>query len=183
MARTDDGATLTPVIVNGWQQGWVLPAGAQGRISVTFPSNTAYRAGLATGLALLPGLLLLALIPARRTVRATAAPRPWQPRVAAAVGTLAAGTLLGGIAGAAVFGAALAAGALLRHRDRLRDRLTLAVVPVALIAAGALLSRYPWRSVDGYIGHSPWVQLPALIAVGVLTASAVIRRPARPRSP
>lgn len=183
VARTDDGATLTPVIVNGWQQGWVLPAGAQGRISVTFPSNTAYRAGLATGLTLLPGLLLLALIPARRTVRATAAPRPWQPRVAAAVGTLAAGTLLGGIAGAAVFGAALAAGALLRHRDRLRDRLTLAVVPVALIAAGALLSRYPWRSVDGYIGHSPWVQLPALIAIGVLTASAVIRRPARPGSP
>ncbi|MDA2950552.1 MAG: hypothetical protein O2892_16160, partial [Actinomycetota bacterium] len=40
-----------------------------------------------------------------------------------------------------------------------------------LILAGALLSRYPWRSVDGYVGQSPWVQLPALIALGALSAS------------
>ena len=40
-----------------------------------------------------------------------------------------------------------------------------------LILAGAILSRYPWRSVDGYIGHSPWVQLPALFALGALAAS------------
>lgn len=183
VAGTDDGATLTPVIVNGWQQGWVVPAGAQGRITLTFPSNTAYRAGLATGLALLPGLLLMALVPARRTARATAAPRTWRPGVTAAAATVAAGALLGGIGGAVVFATALVTGHLLRRRQRLRDRLTLTVVPVALIAAGALLSRYPWRSVDGYLGHSPWVQLPALVAIGVLTASAVIPRPARPRSP
>ena len=50
-------------------------------------------------------------------------------------------------------------------------RLTLLTVPTGLITAGVLLSRYPWRSVDGYIGQSPWVQLPALIALGVLSAS------------
>ena len=30
------------------------------------------------------------------------------------------------------------------------------------------------RSVDGFLGHSGWVQLPALVAVGVLAASALV---------
>ena len=41
------------------------------------------------------------------------------------------------------------------------------------ILAGAVLSRYPWRSVDGYIGHAWGVQLLALISVGALAASVV----------
>ena len=92
---------------------------------------------------------------------------------AAAVAGLAACALIAGPAGGLVFGAAMGVGYLLRHRRRLRDRLTLLVVPAGLIVAGMLLSRYPWRSVDGYIGHSPWVQLPAMIAVGVLCAAAL----------
>jgi arabinofuranan 3-O-arabinosyltransferase len=59
---------------------------------------------------------------------------------------------------------------------------TLAASACGLIAAGTLLSRYPWRSVDGYIGHSPWVQLLALIAVGALAASAINRPPPPPRT-
>ena len=60
-ARTPDDATLTPVIVNGWQQGWVVPAGTQGTITLSFDSNGLYRAGLIAGLSLLPLLLLMAL--------------------------------------------------------------------------------------------------------------------------
>ena len=56
---------LTPVPVNGWQQGWLVPAGTSGPSRLSFPSNALYRAGLAGGLALLP-VLLLALLPARR---------------------------------------------------------------------------------------------------------------------
>jgi arabinofuranan 3-O-arabinosyltransferase len=84
---------------------------------------------------------------------------------------LAAGGLIAGIGGLVVFGTAMVLGYLLRGRIRLRDRVTLAASACGLIAAGALLSRYPWRSVDGYLGHSPWVQLPALIALGALAAS------------
>ena len=61
VARTAAGARLTPVAVNGWQQGWVVPAGDPGTITLTFASNSLYRAGLAVGLALLPLLALLAL--------------------------------------------------------------------------------------------------------------------------
>ncbi|WP_396925913.1 alpha-(1-_3)-arabinofuranosyltransferase [Mycolicibacterium sp.] len=179
VAHLPDGVTLTPVIVNGWQQGWVVPAGEQGTITVSFPSNRAYRIGLAVGLSLLPLLLLLALVPPRRTPATWEPARPWALTVLAGAGVLTAGALIAGVGGLAVFGIAMALGYLLRRRDRVRDRVTLAASACGLIAAGALLSRYPWRSVDGYIGHSPWVQLLALVAVGALAASAVRRRQPR----
>ena len=65
-ARTADGTTLHPVTVNGWQQGWVVPEGTSGTVTLTFGSNAVYRAGIIGGLALLPILTLLALVPARR---------------------------------------------------------------------------------------------------------------------
>ena len=176
VAHMPDGVTLTPVVVNGWQQGWVVPAGEHGTITVSFPSNRGYRVGLTVGLSLLPLLLLLALVPPRRPPAGADPARPWTMPVLAGAGVLAAGGLIAGAGGLAVFGTAMALGYLLRHRARLRDRVTLAASACGLIAAGALLSRYPWRSVDGYIGHSPWVQLLALIAVGALAASAVYLR-------
>lgn len=183
VAHNAAGAELTPLIVNGWQQGWVLPAGEQGAITLSFPSNGLYRAGLAGGLALLPLLLLMALLPARRPMPPYFPARPWRPGALGVVGLLAAGTLVAGPAGLAVFGAATGA-YLLFHRPVL-DRAALFVVPSGLILAGALLSRYPWRSVDGYIGHSGWVQLFALISLGVLAASLLPlpRRPARRSDP
>ena len=176
VARTADGATLTPVIVNGWQQGWVVPAGQQGIVTLSFPSNTGYRAGLAAGLALLPILLGTALMPTRRAPRFAEPARPWNPGLLGSAALLAAGTLIAGPGGLAVFGAALAGAHLLRRR-RAPDRLLLTTAAVGLILAGALLSRYPWRSVDGYIGNSGWVQLFALMSLGALAASL----PTRPR--
>ncbi|MGB9224631.1 MAG: hypothetical protein WCB80_15365, partial [Mycobacterium sp.] len=40
VARTSSGLRLTPVAVNGWQQGWVVPPGNPGTIALTFTSNT-----------------------------------------------------------------------------------------------------------------------------------------------
>ena len=169
------------MIVNGWQQGWVLPAGLRGTVTLSFPSNAAYRTALVVGLSLLPALLALALVPARRRPRSDEPPRPWNPGPLSVAGLLAAGALIGGAGGLAVFAVALAGGYLLRRRQPLVDRLTLATTATGLILAGALLSRYPWRSVDGYIGQSPWVQLPALIALGALAASLLPAPP--PDSP
>jgi arabinofuranan 3-O-arabinosyltransferase len=170
VAHTETGARLTPVIVNGWQQGWVLPAGEQGTVTLSFPSNGLYRTGLIVGLGLLPLLALLALVPARRPARPFRPALSWRPGWLGVAGLLAAGTMIAGVGGLIVFSAGLGMGYLLQRRGRL-DRWTLAVVPAGLILAGALLSRYPWRSVDGYIGHSAWVQLFALIALAALAAS------------
>ncbi|EUA91621.1 putative membrane protein [Mycobacterium ulcerans str. Harvey] len=61
----------------------------------------------------------------------------------------------------------------MRRRERLRDRLTIATSAGGLILAGAALSRHPWRSVDGYAGHSAIVQLLALISIAALVAATV----------
>ncbi|MET0703809.1 MAG: alpha-(1-_3)-arabinofuranosyltransferase family protein [Mycobacterium sp.] len=183
-ARTADGSALTPITVNGWQQGWVVPADTAGTITLSFGSNTLYRAGLAGGLALLPVLLLMALLPVRRRVSVDVPARPWTsgPWVAAPV--VVAGALIAGVAGALVFAAATAGLYLLRDRPTWFKRVTLGGTACAFILSGAVLARHPWRAVDGYAGHSAGVQLLALIAVGLLAASLVIwGRPADSAEP
>jgi arabinofuranan 3-O-arabinosyltransferase len=75
-----------------------------------------------------------------------------------------------------VIGAAIGLRHLLRAREALADRVTLGVSAGGMILAGAVLSQYPWRSVDGYIGHAWGVQLLALLSVGALAASVVPTR-------
>ena len=173
VAHAADGTQLTPVVINGWQQGWVLPAGTGGMITLTFPSNSLYRAGLGWGLALLPLLALLALVRPRREVVDKPA-RPWRPPpIMAALAVLAAGWLIAGIAGVVVFGGSLAVRYGLRHRPQLSDAVTLGTTATGFILAGAALSRHPWRSVGGYVGHSWGVQLLALIAIAALAVSVI----------
>lgn len=170
VARTSAGDRLDPVAVNGWQQGWVLPAGTAGTITLTFAPNSAYRVGLAGGLALLPLLALLALWPARRKPRQDAPAPPWTPGRWAVLPVLAAGAVIAGPAGVVVFGAAFGL-----QWVRRRDMVSVALSAGGLIAAGAALSRHPWRSVGGYAGHSPVVQLLALISLAALVASVVLQ--------
>ena len=183
-ARAADGSALTPVTVNGWQQGWVLPAGTAGPVTLSFTSNTPYRAGLIGGLALLPLLALLAFSPCpsggrcpqpvRRPPPSDEPPRPWQPgRMTTSVAVVAAAGVISGIAGVIVGGAALGLRHLLRRREKLCEAVTAALAAGGLISAGAVLSQNPWRSVDGYAGHSVAVQLLALVSVAMLAASAV----------
>ena len=171
-ARTADGTTLTPVTVDGWQQGWAIPAGGSDTVTLSFPSNRPYRIGLIAGLGLLPVLALLAWGPARRRDPAATPARPWQPSpllIGATV--LAVGGALSGPAGLLVAAAVLGLGRALRGRRWLQTG-TVAAAAGGLIVAGAALSQYPWRSVDGYVGHSPWVQLSALVSVLCVAASA-----------
>ncbi|HTM84899.1 MAG TPA: hypothetical protein VL179_08360, partial [Mycobacterium sp.] len=175
VARTQDGGRLVPVAVNGWQQGWVLPAGTDGPVTLTFGPNQMYRLGMAGGLALLPLLALLAWWPPRRTRSPGPPAQAWRPgRRAVTVGALLVGTLISGLTGAAVFGAALGLLFALRHRQRAFDAARLGCSAGGLILAGAVLCRHPWRSVEGYAGHSAGVQLAALVSVAVLVATAVV---------
>jgi arabinofuranan 3-O-arabinosyltransferase len=177
VAHTADGTRLTPIVVNGWQQGWVLPKGAGNTITLTFPSNSLYRAGLGWGLALLPLLALLALVRPRREVVDEPA-RPWRlPSAVATVAVLGAGWLIAGVVGVVVFGSLLAVRYVLCQRSRTSDAVTVGTAAAGLILAGAALSRHPWRSVGGYVGHSWGVQLLALAAIGALAVS-VIESPA-----
>ncbi|MFY9921280.1 MAG: hypothetical protein WAL26_23225, partial [Mycobacterium sp.] len=61
---------------------------------------------------------------------------------------------------------------LLRNRPRVCEAVTVGTSAGGLILAGVVLSQNPWRSVDGYAGHSAGVQLLALISVAALAASS-----------
>src|SRR6201999_26697 len=99
---------------------------------------------------------------------------PWAPGAWAALGVLGAAALIAGVAGVLVAGGALGL------RYVWRDRLTVWLSAGGLILAGALLSRHPWRSVDGYAGHSANVQLLALISLAAV-ATSVVTMPERTR--
>jgi len=174
VARTSSGARLTPVAVNGWQQGWAVPAGDPGTITLTFAPNSWYRAGLAVGLSLLPLLALLALWRTRRRGPDDAPAQAWNPGGWAAVAVLAAGAVIAGVPGVVVVGAALGLRYALRRRPSAKANMMLSAG--GLLLAGAELSRHPWRSVDGYAGHSANVQLLALISLAVLASAAVTMR-------
>ncbi|MGA9376463.1 MAG: hypothetical protein WBV64_15845, partial [Mycobacterium sp.] len=73
----------------------------------------------------------------------------------------------------AVTAAAIGVRYLLSPWPRYAESVTVGTVAGGLIAAGAVLSRDPWRSVDGYIGHSAGVQFIALLSVAMLSASTV----------
>lgn len=179
VAHSADGTALRAITVNGWQQGWVVPAGTDGTLTLTFPANLTYRIGLFGGLALLPILALLALLPIRRTI--TGEPvRPWVPPPwLTGSAALAVGALISGFTGIAVVAAAIGIRHLLAGRAW-SEKITVGVAAGGLIAAGAVLSRGPWRSVDGYLGHTAGVQFLALLSVAMLAASAVeVTRPQR----
>ena len=119
-------------------------------------------------------LALLAFLPVRRRVGAGRA----RACVAAgavptSVAVLAVGAVISGVAGVVVVGLALGLRHLLRNRERLCEAVTVTTTAGGLILAGAVLSQNPWRSVDGYVGHSVGVQLLALISVAMLAASVV----------
>jgi arabinofuranan 3-O-arabinosyltransferase len=61
-----DGRRLTPVVVDGWQQGWLVPAGGPGVVKLRYRPGTAYRAALVAGGVLLVLTVLLAVRPGRR---------------------------------------------------------------------------------------------------------------------
>ncbi len=63
---TLDGNTLTRARVDGWQQAWLVPAGAGGLVTLDFQPDRPYRAALLAGAIFVLLLVLLALIPARR---------------------------------------------------------------------------------------------------------------------
>jgi arabinofuranan 3-O-arabinosyltransferase len=153
------GRTLTPVRMDGWQQGWKLPPGGDTRVTLSFgPGRTQH--GLLLG-GLVAGLLVLALalLPVRREHRLRPDPLPpvpgrwWRAAPVAGVG----GLLIGPV-GLASAGAALA----------LPRRWWAAGAGGALALAGVLLAVDP---------GARWVQAAdqglAAVALCVVTAALV----------
>ncbi len=139
---TLDGKRLRPVVVDGWQQGWVVEAGAAGAVRLDYSPDTTYRTALLVGGLLALVLLVLALVPGRAgTVVLARRTALWHVLVLSVV--LA---LIGGPAALAL-GAAAAVITLL-----LPERAVVALGVGAVALAGAVLVVRPW-GFAGYLGR------------------------------
>ncbi|GAA4482817.1 alpha-(1-_3)-arabinofuranosyltransferase family protein [Rhodococcus olei] len=177
VATAPDGTELTPVVVDGWQQGWVVPAGTVGTVTLDFPTDRWYRLGIGAGLLALLPLFAFALWPRRRGPGRDPGPVPrtWRSTTVGTVGVLATATVVAGWPGAVVAAACAAAVVAV---GRLRGPVAAARTLVGAAGIGtalgaALLSTGPWRFPDGYVGHAWLVQLAALVGVVAVGWSAV----------
>ncbi len=91
-----DGHPLTPIRLDGWQQGWIVPAGTAGTMAMTFAPDHTYRDALLLGSILLLALLALALLPGRGSRLGASGPRPKLPGWVLAVGATLVGICVGG---------------------------------------------------------------------------------------
>jgi arabinofuranan 3-O-arabinosyltransferase len=156
---TANGRTLTPVRMDGWQQGWKLPPGGATRVTISFGPGRVQHGLLLGGLAAALLVLALGLVPARRRARLRPDPLPavpgrwWRAAPVAGVG----GLLIGPV------GLASGAAALLLPR-----RWWAAGAGGALAVAGLLLAVEP---------DAAWVEAAdqglAAAALCVLTAALV----------
>ncbi len=130
-----DGRTLQPVRLDGWKQAWLLPAGTDGVVTVTYQPGTWYRDALFGGLGALVLIMLMAVWPAT-----------WP----APAGPSAEGSLAGGPLAVAPLAATSSAGA--SPGSARRRRWTLrrlgrawpsALVVCGLVVTGFWLGGYP----------------------------------------
>jgi arabinofuranan 3-O-arabinosyltransferase len=137
------GRSLQPVRLDGWKQGWLLPAGSRGLVTLTYQPDAQYRAALFAGLGALGVLLLIAAVPFRRrqvVVPVTDDEPPARPASmrawALCVVVLLTGLLglwTGGYAGAALL-PAMTLGFLLAIARRPRSRLARVLAEPWLVA-------------------------------------------------
>ena len=171
------GNQLTPVRVDGWMQGYVIPEGDGGRVTLEFAPDRLYQSGLAVG-GLLALLLLGAAVLAGRRERRSAPMgdgRPlgvpdgwaWRWRLPA----LALAVVMGGPA----FAAGLVVGDL--GRRRLGDT---GAVGAVLVAASALAAAVVASQQEARSGLPPtWCDVLAGAGLGLAAAVLLTRATSR----
>ncbi|MER7892010.1 alpha-(1-_3)-arabinofuranosyltransferase [Micromonospora sp. NPDC094482] len=188
------GRKLEPVVVDGWQQGWILPAGASGEVVLRFAPDTTYRAGLLLGGGLLVAVVLLAVLPARRPAGpapSTALPRG-RRRLTRSLPLLAVGAAALVLSSGLIGGLLVAAGFLLAvpgprrlpwTTDPRRARAISRAVETWL--PGALVLLAGWLHLESAQRHTDALpQLAVVVALGALWLStAARRRPVRRVTP
>ncbi|WP_256842307.1 alpha-(1-_3)-arabinofuranosyltransferase domain-containing protein [Ornithinimicrobium cryptoxanthini] len=181
----DDGAPtpLEPLVVDGWQQGFVVPAGVAGTLEARFGPDRAYRAGLGVGLG---ALLLLVGAGLWRPGRQDGT-RPALPQRAATLTLPARAALVGlfALALAGVWGLLLGvlAGVVLtlvarRTAGGSRSAVALAVPALTGVAGAALLAWAGPRPQGSDLAAVLPQLLLVLTTVLVLAAAAVTDLPA-----
>jgi arabinofuranan 3-O-arabinosyltransferase len=168
---TLDGRVLEPVVLDGWQQGFRVPAGAGGDVLIEFAPDTWYRGALAVGLALAVVLVGLAVAGFGRR-RGALGPPAQLPSPDRRLGRAAGpGITLGAVV---LGGVPLAVGWVVGWAVRRRGLVRMLGLGAVLLS-GVLLATSPGLSIGR---PGPWADGAAALGVGLLL-SLVVRRPVR----
>lgn len=174
---TAGGEELEPIRVDGWRQGWIVPAGSATTVELRFAPDRVHRGGLLAGVAALLGLVAAALAPERRRRDgdgAALADDDRRGRAGVIAGVVAVGVLLAGPFGLVAVPLALA---------RSRRRWLVAVAVAAAVAAGAVAVSSAGATLGSDVGTfswpAQWLAVLALVATGVAVASDPLSERAR----
>lgn len=172
------GRTLQPVRLDGWEQGWILPGGAAGTVTMTFTPDATYRAGLALGALFLVVLALLALIGDRRPGLEPVGPRRRLPTWALTAGALVVAVAVAGWLAVALVVLVVAA-------RRWGTDVMAVVAGVGATVAGVVVAVDPNTNSALHSGaFGAPAQIASLVALGAVLATAVVEEGrARPRRP
>ena len=170
-ARDGRGNALPSIRLDGWKQGWVLPAGAATVVTARFTPDSTYRGGLLLGLVTL--LCAVAAVPlSRRRSGLTEQSAPGEARVPVAVAVLCGAVALAFVSGWAGVAAGAVTGLLVLIRRTALPRLGFpAVVLFVGLTAGMLAAAQPWGRGAAGLGSTA-VQCLTLLAVAVACAAA-----------
>jgi arabinofuranan 3-O-arabinosyltransferase len=185
---TAGGKKLKPIVVDGWQQGWLVPPGTQGDVVLRFAPDRPYAAALIAGAVLLGLLVIAALLPRRRRIPAPAVPPVPRGRHRFLLG-VAGGLALLAVGGLAAAGIVLLIAAALVLRRALRPhvgdgdrrRMSEAGRLAALWLPPALLALGGWLTIRAGTHTAAAPQLAALAAVSVVWLSAFLSGNSRRR--
>ncbi|WP_324273089.1 hypothetical protein [Blastococcus brunescens] len=169
---TLDGRPLELVVLEGWQQGYLLPAGSSGTVEVEFTADRWYRASLLVGLVLALALVALALTGSGRRRDAGAGPTDLtSPDRVLAVGA----AFVLGVVALVVAGVPVVVGWATGLLPRVRRYATVLGV-VALLGSGLLVA-----TSSGLAAGVPgfWADTAAALGLGLLLSSLVRGRGVR----
>ena len=175
---TVNGRPLRSVTVDGWKQGYVIPAGAAAFVVLDFRPQFTYSLGLGGGAAAVLVLLVLLSIPARPGRRRAGArgielTGPVGAALAMLVGWLcgARAGLVTGVVVVVVF--SLLNLGVKRWRPHGGEAAIAAAGAGVFLAAGLVLVRSPWGSAH-YAGNTGGVQVMCLVAVTMVVAAPLV---------
>lgn len=159
-----DGTDLRAIRVDGWRQGWIVPAGQEGDITITYRPTTVHRGGLVLGAVAAGALVALALVGVRRRPWSAPTSRRWSEQV---------GLTLSVVVGVAIGGPlVLLALPLLALRNRSGWLGPLGAG--AVLVAGAVAFADPARTLQDQTGSlSLAAQVPAVVAWLAVAVAAV----------
>ncbi len=170
---TSEGEPVEAITLNGWQQGWVVPAGASSDVRTTFGPATTYRVFLGIGAATFLGLVLACLVMRRRDDRPADPPARGPLSGGVSVVTALGAVVVLGLVGGTWFAASAAVGAVAAWALRRRGVAPGWPAALAVLVPVAAYAAFPRGSTASWVATWTWPQLAGAFSLGCVICAVL----------